>query len=345
MAPANQPLYAKDEKVLCFHHELLYEAKVMEPVLENPDDKKSPWKYKVHYKGWKNTWDDLVPADRLRKDTEENRELAQNLRWDLKEQTRLQNAKKSQTASVGKKRGGMTGGSDFSSARGSEERHSSVQAMGPRGIKRGRDFDIEREENTHVTPRILLPLPPHLKSLLVDDWESITKNLQLVPLPSPHPVNSILSEYLAQEMPKRRAGSADADVLEEVVHGLREYFDKCLGRLLLYRFEREQFAEVRNTWEPNNRDDGVGTADDTNNTNDNKTPKGPGDVYGAEHLTRLFVSMPELIAQTNMDSQAVGRLKEELSKLTSWLAKHSNDYFTAEYENTTQEYQDKARGV
>lgn len=57
MAPAgqNQAVYEKEEKVLCFHHELLYEAKIMDVAPVDPKDKKAGWKYKVHYKGWKNT--------------------------------------------------------------------------------------------------------------------------------------------------------------------------------------------------------------------------------------------------------------------------------------------------
>jgi mortality factor 4-like protein 1 len=47
--------FAKDEKILCFHHELLYEAKVLDARLRDPSDKKSSYEYKVHYKGWKAT--------------------------------------------------------------------------------------------------------------------------------------------------------------------------------------------------------------------------------------------------------------------------------------------------
>lgn len=57
MAPASLsvPMYAKDEKALCFHHELLYEAKIMDVRPVDPSDKKSAYQYKVHYKGWKAT--------------------------------------------------------------------------------------------------------------------------------------------------------------------------------------------------------------------------------------------------------------------------------------------------
>lgn len=54
--------------------------------------------------------------------------------------------------------------------------------------------------------------------------------------------------------------------------------------------------------------------------------------------------MPELIAQTNMDQQSVNRLREELSKMTTWLGKNSQRFFLGQYENASQEYIDKARG-
>ena len=123
-----------------------------------------------------------------------------------------------------------------------------------------------------------LIIPDHLKALLVDDWENVTKNLQLVPLPSKQPVSAIMAVYSAEETPRRRAGSAESDILEEVIQGVKEYFDKCLGRILLYRFERDQYFEVRQLW-----DDGT-----------SETYKGPGDVYGAEHLCRLFGSLSSL---------------------------------------------------
>lgn len=94
---------------------------------------------------------------------------------------------------------------------------------------------IYQEEAFHARPSIKLVIPDHLKAILVDDWENVTKNQQLVPLPSPHPVNSILADYLAFEKPKRIPGSAQADILEEIIAGLKEYFEKCLGRILLYR--------------------------------------------------------------------------------------------------------------
>ncbi|RVX75820.1 hypothetical protein B0A52_00177 [Exophiala mesophila] len=671
MAPASsesKPVYAKDEKALCFHGELLYEAKVTESRRSDPKDKSSPFEYRVHYKGWKNTWDDWVPQDRLRKLTDDNRELANNLRREVLAQT----ASKAPPKTSSKSRRGQ--GSEFGSGRGSEER-SSAPITGGRGSKRARDNDIEKvgdspfltpgnsplrdldmsppfpsfnpvlaysgepgpgsgpgadfsslnhpfpcsqfpqaaftpentptsglpsldrspsvnpllynpvavhrycflldgcddddespalrggstvikptksrtstnpnprpitggkhnvflyneledlvdfdadledmaasinvrrdlvqqeqpvtskkpqpqlptsskpassvatspamsemssdhedftpksrptgpspgtrnkpikhvpylfpnkrprrnvsdqvsqsqpemrdvtdldqspdtspdreavdksskkarsyhtplpgtgspskpqtivghkrahpraspaqrfarvivvgdpaaqplihssrrcttcialgEDNYYNRPSIRISIPDHLKSLLVDDWENVTKSLLLVPLPSKAPANYILDEYFNEEKMNRRLGSVEADILLEFVAGLKTYFEKAIGKILLYRFERAQLAEVRKLWESGQHKDWEG--------------RGPGDCYGAEHLTRMVVNLPEIIAQTNMDAASVNRLKTELSKFSTWLAQNSSRFFCAKYEKPSAEYVESAR--
>lgn len=111
-----------------------------------------------------------------------------------------------------------------------------------------------------------------MKSLLVDDWENITKNRQVVALPAKYPVESIIAQYISEEKP-HRATPTDNDILDEVTAGIKEYFDKALEKILLYKFEREQFRLLHNMWES-----GSG----------NLAGKGPLHTYGAEHLARLF---------------------------------------------------------
>lgn len=55
------------------------------------------------------------------------------------------------------------------------------------------------------------------------------------------------------------------------------------------------------------------------------------------------MSMPDLIAHTNMDAQSVSRLREELSKMTQWLAKRINLYLNNEYEHAGQEYLESSK--
>ena len=320
--------FSKDERVLCFHHEMLYEAKILD--VRSTEDNVS-WQYKIHYKGWKKTWDDWVPQDRVRKLTDENKELAAQLHNQMKS-VKATN-QKSTSSRQGKKSSsgrGTTNIGDISSARGSEERHAGTAMQSARGPRRQRDYDVETEDAFLNRPSIKLSIPDHIKAILVDDWENVTKNQQLVPIPATKPVTCILNDYLEQEKTSRVPGSSQADILVEVISGVKEYFDKCLGRILLYRFERIQYVEAREGW--------LSTTGDF-------AGKTPCDTYGAEHLCRLLVSLPELIAQTNMDHQSVNRLREELTKLTNWIAKNATTYFVSEYETPGQEYCEKARGT
>ncbi|KAI0161432.1 MRG-domain-containing protein [Xylariaceae sp. FL1272] len=322
MPPAKQekaPPYSKDEKVLCFHGDLMYEAKITEVKVE-PGKKPEDAQYRIHYKGWKASWDDWVSQDRMRKLTDDNKQLASQ----LQAQARM----RAPGAKGAKKVGVKATGSEMSSARGSEERAAGTSSFAGRGPRRNRDYELEAEESFHTRPSVKLIIPDSLKGLLVDDWENVTKNMQLVPLPHPKPVTKILEDYSAYEMPNRPAGSSHVDILEETLSGLKEYFDKSLGRILLYKFERPQYAEIHKKW---------------NSADPEFQGKMASDIYGAEHLCRLIVSLPELIAQTNMDQQSVNRLREELAKFATWLTKHAAEYFTTSYETPVADYADKAK--
>lgn len=101
----------------------------------------------------------------------------------------------------------------------------------------------------------------------------MTKEQKLAPVPSPTPVTQFLNEYETYEQGNRLPNSADADILEEVVAGVKDYFNKSLGRILLYRFERQQFFEMHKAVEAGHGEHAGKTL---------------ADVYGCEHLLRLF---------------------------------------------------------
>lgn len=61
--------------------------------------------------------------------------------------------------------------------------------------------------------------------------------------------------------------------------------------------------------------------------------------------TTVLVSLPELIAQTNMDAQSVSKLRQEVMEMASWLGKNSSRFFTAHYESASSEYIEKVRGI
>ncbi|KAL1837408.1 hypothetical protein VTJ49DRAFT_3800 [Mycothermus thermophilus] len=154
MAPQKQPQppFHVNERVLCFHMEMLYEAKILDI---QPAEKGEGWQYKIHYKGWKSSWDDWVPQDRVRKFTDENKELAAQLLAQFKSlqasKSNKQSAKKGAASSSSAARA-VVNGSELGSARGSEERTAGAAATSSRGPRRTRDYDLE-QVSTFSIPR------------------------------------------------------------------------------------------------------------------------------------------------------------------------------------------------
>lgn len=79
-------------------------------------------------------------------------------------------------------------------------------------------------------------------------------------------------------------------MLEEFLLGIKLYFNKNIYPKLLYRLEREQHEQV--------------CAD-----------KEPSSIYGAEHFLRLFVELPNLVSETNMDAESLHEVKDLIDEL------------------------------
>jgi hypothetical protein len=100
--------------------------------------------------GLKSRWDDWVAQDRLRKYSEENQELARNLKKEMDRVTQLSKPAKPQTSQ--KRKGGASG-------RGSEERNSTPALAGK---KRGRD--LETEKVRRASTLLIAHLPSSISS-------------------------------------------------------------------------------------------------------------------------------------------------------------------------------------
>lgn len=93
------------------------------------------------------SWDDWTEEERLRKLTDENRDLERSLRKDQLQKQRAVDQTKKASSTTSKRRSGI--GAEGSSARGSEDRASSA-AVGPRGTKRSR-ADAEQSEKVQFS--------------------------------------------------------------------------------------------------------------------------------------------------------------------------------------------------
>ncbi|GAA0150791.1 chromatin/chromatin-binding, or -regulatory protein [Lithospermum erythrorhizon] len=264
--------FRESEKVLAFHCELLYEAKVQKVDLVMKE-----WRFFIHYLGWNKSWDEWVGVDRLRKYNDENMCIQKEL-----------NANKKQD--VEKK---------FGRAILTKPKSSSAF----RGKKRKNDLDPKEAVGPDVK-QVNIHIPPTLRKQLIDDYESIMHLGKLVKLPRCPNVEDLLNKYLEYHT---RKGGMMPDSVEEIVNGLRCYFDKALPALLLYKNERQQYQEAT--------------------TND----KSPSFVYGAEHLLRLFVKLPELLYHANIEEATLAELRQHLQAFLKFLQKNQSAFFVSAY--------------
>ncbi|KAI0665480.1 MRG-domain-containing protein [Trametes maxima] len=305
--------FVTNERVLCYHGPLIYEAKVLKLDVWDASTTQSGIvgpHYYVHYKGWKQTWDEWVDATRLLKFNETNIALQKA----LQSQSQAAHAAHASSAKAAKAQGAGAG-----AGAGAKD--------GARGTKRGR----EEDEGTRK-PEMKLAVPEMLKVLLVDDWEAVTKNNQLVGLPRKPNVTELLQDF-GQHVLSQGSATQLKDpkvLLPTIIAGLQTYFDRALGANLLYRFERPQYAEVRKRYV-------------TGPTVQVGQEREMSAIYGAEHFLRMLVSLPQMVGSSSMDGESVGLLREYVNELLQWLVKEKDRVFAAEYESASIAYQNISR--
>ncbi|XP_031228743.1 mortality factor 4-like protein 2 [Mastomys coucha] len=149
-----------------------------------------------------------------------------------------------------------------------------------------------------------LKVPDVLKSLLFEDWDLVNKQKQLFQLPAEKNVDNILAEYGTFVKSQGLAGNREYSV-DEVVFGLREYFNKILNTKLLCQFERPQHAEIRLAY-----------------------PDLPmSQVYGAPHLLRLLVKIGSALAHSQLHRQSLLLVSGCMRDFLDYLAENSTSLF------------------
>ncbi|KAI8535029.1 hypothetical protein RHMOL_Rhmol10G0143200 [Rhododendron molle] len=185
-----------------------------------------------------------------------------------------------------------------------------------KGKKRKTDSGIEKD-SVSVKKLIKIQIPSTLKKQLVDDWEFITQQDKLVKLPRTPNVDGILTKYL--EYRSKKDGTM-TDSVGEILNGLRSYFDKALAVILLYKKERQQYNDA--------------VADNVS----------PSTVYGAEHLLRLFVKLPELLAYVNIEEETLLRLQQKLLDFLKFLQKNQGTFFLSAYDDSSKIAEGRGKG-
>lgn len=268
--------WKKGSKVLVPHTDQYYAAIVLQGQ-KRPDGQ---W-YLLHYDGWSNKYNEWVEESGL-------------VRWD---KTLLEK--------------------------------SAVAAGNPPGDLAGRKrkADIAPAEPSlavEIPQQLRLHIPPLLKKVVLDDSTQVNLKGTLLPLPrNMHgrpTVNDILKDYEAAVAKEVAEGEQQdpqkAEAVREMVAGLRAYFDQALRHCLLYSHEVQQADEALRGG-GGSSGAAAAAADSTAAEGDQAdgSRKAASDLYGAEHLVRLFVKLPELVPVAFMTPPDVVRLEQQLHDL------------------------------
>lgn len=161
-------------------------------------------------------------------------------------------------------------------------------------------------------------IPEDLKQWLVDDWDLITRQKQLVPLPRKNTIADILDDYAKHRV--KNPNGIKPGVAQEVVDGIQEYFNVMLGTQLLYKFERPQYGDLLL-----------------------KNPNLPmSQIYGSEHLLRLFVKLSNALSYSNLEDKSIQFVVSHIHDCLDYLATNADSLFSTDYETTTPEYHRRA---
>ncbi|KAL3670785.1 hypothetical protein V7S43_003971 [Phytophthora oleae] len=311
------------DTVLAYHGLMIYDAKVQkvdngQGVEEAPGARGNPTsntQYYLHYQGWAKKWDEWVRHDRVLEDTPTNRGLQKKAKEDVakaKKEKRLAKKKKISSAGV-----------DAPSSRKSPFKR----------LKRSTENDYEEfpgpegnNEDGTSAKQINIQMPFSLKKQLVEDWKNVTHAPhKLVPLPRKPNVSQIIKTYLEFKKSKVHDGEASEEKeyknIEGIMEGVQSYFDRALSSILLYRMERRQYQELREK-----QGEEVALSQ----------------IYGAEHLIRLFVRLPVLLASSNISPRELQQIQARLNDFLKFIQKNSAAWFVTEYEAASEKYVEQA---
>lgn len=282
--------FSVNEIVLCFHGPLLYEAKILKSELWDSSKGNSGHgpHYYIHYKGWSEKWDEWVPETRVKKNTEENQQKQKNLSGLIEAIKKNKNEQNSYSES------------------------SKKTIVQKRTKKKNTRNHSNRLLSSVPIVDFKVSLPIYLKAILVDDWENITRNNQLISLPHRISISQVLMDYQSSINDNK-----ELVIAKEICYNIKEYFNLALGKLLLYTFERFQYKQILTQY-PNMK---------------------MVDIYGPQHLLRLFVKFPSLFVSISESKESIKVLELYFDKMVEFISECSTELFKhQDYDNATPEY-------
>jgi hypothetical protein len=287
-----------------------HEAKIL--AVKRTDDGSA--RYRVHYSGWNSRYDEDLDPSILYPYNESNLLIFLERNADAKvSASRFAAARRSsssKTLGAAEKRSVQRRArkrslSDSQADDASDGRKTSESSRRGAGARRKRGRLVGMSESgaqstSHAASSIAFSAPePTLK--IMENNEFVT-----LPRPSSERIVDILDDYGRASF---TGVIAHDQITGEAIRGIRDYFDQVLSVTLLYSAERARLGEQVRAW---------------------KEKQSLCTVFGVEHLCRLFVKLPKLLANSLAphDEKIFG---DKVSDLCAYIARNHEKYFTNDY--------------
>ncbi|KAL7032716.1 hypothetical protein ACKWTF_007387 [Chironomus riparius] len=239
----SQVKFTEGEKVLCYHGQLIYEAKLLKTQVKD-----KVVKYYIHYAGWSKNWDEWVPENRVLKYNEANVQLQKEIQKKVETSAKStkkasKNAKKADSSKDDATSRSSTPSKDISTtmpitkeltkSRGSSVKPSTSSTNVSKEISKTNsitDDDLHKRKRQRLDtsassnespeekiskPEITITIPKDLKSRLVDDWHAINSQSKLIELPAKITVDDIVAQYK-----KSKSSSKGGISCEDISNGI-----------------------------------------------------------------------------------------------------------------------------
>lgn len=309
--------FEKKEKVLCEQDSHIYEAVVMDTKLD-----KGVTVYKIHFQGWKSQHDLWMPLDKVLQLNEENLIRMDEVYAEIppQEEEVVEVSRKS-------KRGGkVLKKKATKKAKTFEPEPAEVPTPEIKEVKE----PPSESRRAPPKPSVIQIIPIKLGAVeimltgtlheqLMYDCEMI-QSKKLLQVPRSPSVEDIIQSF---KKTNPLAPGSEQPYAEAEFYGFTELFNRALGMFLLYRWERPQYAMLRNSA--------------------NDVP--PAQIYGGEHLLRMFVKLPELLISSGVHLPSNTEATSELDKIVSFvqaLVIHvdatSETVFNTDYSNPNDDF-------
>jgi mortality factor 4-like protein 1 len=131
---------------------------------KNREDGNNGPHYFIHYKGWKQSWDEWLPETRVFKYAEENLRHAESLKSSYLKARKTSLGSPFSDTNAAENKVSLTSSTNSPSDEKSRKR-----------IKSDGSTKIDSTDESVKEPEMILQIPHSLKLQLVDDWEYITK--------------------------------------------------------------------------------------------------------------------------------------------------------------------------